>query len=158
VCTDGSDPDARLFAMAREVVGAQVPIVSVLDLHAIVSQRMIESADVLVAFRTNPHVDPHERGVECAAVMHELLGGRRAAVAFLRLPLVAPQVTQLTAVGPYVDAIARAQACIDDRVLNVSGCCPSRGRCVCCLPRVRTGTPPRGPRRYASRSPGPRRR
>lgn len=120
VCTDGSDPDGRLFAMAREVVGAKVPIVSVLDLHANVSQRMVESTDVLVAYRTNPHVDQYARGVECAGVMRELLAGLQPTVAFLRLPLVAPQVTQLTAVGPYADAIARGQACLDERVLNVS--------------------------------------
>ncbi|MCP5152847.1 MAG: M81 family metallopeptidase [Ectothiorhodospiraceae bacterium] len=120
VSTRISDPDGLMYAMAREVVGADVPIVSVLDLHANVSDAMVEHADVLVAYRTNPHVDQYERGAECARVMRELLAGVRPQVGFIRLPLVAPQVTQLTATGPYADIIRYGQSRMDERVMNIS--------------------------------------
>ncbi len=120
VSTEISDPDGMLYRMAREVVGAEVPIVSVLDLHANVSDEMVECADVLVSYRTNPHVDQYERGAECARVMRELIGGTKPAVAFIRLPLVAPQVTQLTASGPYADVIDHARTLLDERVINIS--------------------------------------
>ncbi|MDP6389127.1 MAG: M81 family metallopeptidase [Alphaproteobacteria bacterium] len=120
VSTEISDPDGDLYRMARDIVGPGVPIVSTLDLHANVSDEMVELADVLVSYRTNPHVDQYERGVEAAGVMRELLSGVKPTVAFIRLPLVAPQVTQLTATGPYGEIIDEGQTRIDKVVMNVS--------------------------------------
>ncbi|MEE2688258.1 MAG: M81 family metallopeptidase [Pseudomonadota bacterium] len=120
VSTAHPDPDGELYEMAREIVGPEIPIVSALDLHAIVSEKMIETADVLISYRTNPHVDQIERGGECAHVMHELLDGLVPEVAFIRLPIVAPQVKQLTAEGLYAEAIQLGQTQIDNTVMNVS--------------------------------------
>ena len=120
VSTEHPDPDGELFAMAREVVGPDIPIVSVLDLHAIVSEKMVEMADVMVSYRTNPHVDQIERGAECAHIMHEMMAGARVESAFIRLPIVAPQVKQLTTDGLYAEAIKYGQTKVDETVLNVS--------------------------------------
>lgn len=120
VSTDHPDPDGELYEMAREIVGPDVPIVSALDLHAIVSEKMVEMTDVMVSYRTNPHVDQVERGEECAHVLHELLAGVKVEVAFIRLPIVAPQVKQLTAEGLYAEAIQYGQTQIDETVMNVS--------------------------------------
>ena len=120
VSTDHPDPDGELYEMVRELVGPDVPIVSALDLHAIVSEKMVEMTDVMVSYRTNPHVDQMDRGAECAHVLHELLEGVKPEVAFIRLPIVAPQVKQLTADGLYAEAIKYGQTQIDDTVMNVS--------------------------------------
>ena len=120
VSTGHPDPDGELYEMAREIVGPGIPIVSALDLHAIVSEKMVEMTDVMVSYRTNPHVDQVERGAECARVMHELLDGTQPEVAFIRLPIVAPQVKQLTAEGLYAEAIEYGQTRTDDVVMNVS--------------------------------------
>src|SRR5438105_4188438 len=53
------DPDGTLFTRVRHVVGPAVPIVATLDLHANVSQGMVDATDVLISFLTNPHV--HQR-------------------------------------------------------------------------------------------------
>jgi len=120
VSTEGPDPDGAMFALAREIVGPTIPIISTLDLHANVSAEMVEATDLLIAYRTNPHVDQYERGAEAAGAMRELLDGLRPTTAFLRLPLVAPQVCQLTASGPYGEIIDHGQTLIDDTVMNVS--------------------------------------
>lgn len=120
VSTEHPDPDGELYEMIRNIVGPDIPIVSALDLHAIVSEKMVEMADVLVSYRTNPHVDQMDRGRECAHVMHELLDGVQPEVAFIRLPIVAPQVKQLTSEGLYAEAIRYGQTQIDDVVMNVS--------------------------------------
>ncbi|MBM07952.1 MAG: MlrC family protein 3, partial [Magnetovibrio sp.] len=44
--TENLDPDGELYAMARDIVGPEIPIVSVLDLHAIISERMVAMTDV----------------------------------------------------------------------------------------------------------------
>ena len=36
---------------------------------------MVDLADVLSSYLTNPHVDQHERGAECAAIMRAMLDG-----------------------------------------------------------------------------------
>ena len=114
------DPDGTLLACLREIVGPEVPIVATLDLHANVSQKMVDNADVLVVYRTNPHVDMAERGVESAAHMRELLSGGQATAAFVKLPFIPPSVTQNTKSGPYADIIAYGQSKVDSRVMNVS--------------------------------------
>lgn len=120
VSTAGPDPDGAMFAMAREIVGPDIPVISTLDLHANVSEEMVTATDLLIAYRTNPHVDQYERGVEAAGAMREMLDGLRPTTAFLRLPLVAPQVCQLTASGPYGEIIDHGQTLIDDIVMNIS--------------------------------------
>ncbi|MEP7156632.1 MAG: M81 family metallopeptidase [Betaproteobacteria bacterium] len=115
-----TDPDGTLLAAMRAIVGPDIPIIATLDLHANVSQKMVDNADVLVVYRTNPHVDMAERGVESAAHMRELLGGMRATTGFVKLPFIPPSVTQNTKSGPYADIINYGQSKMDSRVMNVS--------------------------------------
>ena len=123
--TADHDPDGVLFERVRGVVGPGVPIVATLDLHANVSQRMVDATDLLVSFLTNPHVDQRPRGAEAAAAMRELLGGMRTAKALVKLPLMPPSTTLLTAEGadrPYGDLIRYGQSKVGPVVLNVSIC------------------------------------
>jgi len=120
IATIDVDPDGTLLAAMREIVGPSVPVVATLDLHANVSQKMVDNADVLVVYRTNPHVDMAERGMESAAHMCELLAGERATAAFVKLPFIPPSVTQNTKSGPYADIIKYGQSKVDARVMNVS--------------------------------------
>ena len=116
------DPDGLMFAMAREVVGKDVAIVATLDLHANISELMVDSTDLLVGYITNPHVDMWDRGIEAAKAMRELLAGVRYHPTFIRLPLVAPSVTMLTARGPYGDLINMGQArqARENAIVNVT--------------------------------------
>ncbi len=114
------DPEGVILESLRAVVGPGVPIVATLDLHANVSRKMADNASLLVAYRTNPHVDMAERGAECAALMREMLGGVAGAVGFVKLPFIPPSVAQNTKSGPYADLIAYGQSKMDRRVMNVS--------------------------------------
>jgi microcystin degradation protein MlrC len=118
--TDDEDPDGAMLAAVRAIVGADVPVVATLDLHANISECMAESADVLLAYRTNPHVDQRERGAEAAEILAELIGGARSHTAFIRLPLTPASVSLLTASGPYAELIARGQALKTRAIIAVS--------------------------------------
>jgi microcystin degradation protein MlrC len=54
---------------------AKVPIVGTLDPHGNLSAKMIEATDVLIAYRTNPHLDQRQRGLEAARLMARTLRG-----------------------------------------------------------------------------------
>ena len=118
--TGEDDPEGALLERVRAIVGPDVPIVAPLDLHANVSRKMVESCNVLVSYRTNPHVDMAERGAECAAHLRELLRGVKATAAFVKLPFIPPSVAQNTKAGPYADIIAYGQSKMGPKVMNVS--------------------------------------
>lgn len=118
--TGSTDPDGLMFRAIRRIVGAKVPIIATVDLHANISELMVESVDVLISYRTNPHVDQAERGAEAARVLGEMFGGMRPCAAFIRLPLVPPTINLLTAAGPYADLIQYGQSHSGPDIVNVS--------------------------------------
>jgi microcystin degradation protein MlrC len=120
ISTAGPDPDGELYAMVRGVVGARVPVVATVDLHANISERMVQNVDALVSYRTNPHMDQAERAKDAARLIRRFLGGTRSKRGFARLPLTPASVTLLTREGPYADAISYGQTRVGNGVLDVS--------------------------------------
>lgn len=51
------DPEGDLITSLREVVGPDVAIAVTFDLHANVTRRRAENADIIVGYHTNPHRD-----------------------------------------------------------------------------------------------------
>src|SRR5579864_1410615 len=88
ITTAEDDPEGVMFERIREIVGPFVPVVATFDLHANVSDRMVQLIDAFIGYRTNPHLDMRERGAEAAAVMRELLGGVKTNRVRVRLPIV----------------------------------------------------------------------
>src|SRR5205814_1603864 len=123
ITTEEDDPEGVLFERIREIVGPDVPVVATFDLHANVSDRMVDNIDAFIGYRTNPHLDMRERGLESAAALSELLAGTKTARVRLRLPIVPPSVTMLTANGPYAEMIElgqRRQEQLHPAIMNVS--------------------------------------
>lgn len=118
--TEDDDADGAVFAMVREAVGPDVPVIATLDLHGHVTPKMVSSANVLVSYLTNPHVDQIERGREAAAIMLEMQSGTKACSALVKVPMISPAVSLLTTTGPYADLISFGQSCLSDVVMNVS--------------------------------------
>src|SRR5438876_5445850 len=120
ITTEEDDPEGVIFERLRDVVGPDVPIVATFDLHANVSDRMVDNIDAFIGYRTNPHLDMRERGEEAAAVLGELLAGTRTERVRIRLPIVPPTVTLLTAAGPYAEMIQLGQRRMTPAIMNVS--------------------------------------
>jgi microcystin degradation protein MlrC len=122
ITTEEDDPDGLVFETVRSIVGPSVPIVATVDLHANVSDRMVDQVDTLISYRRNPHTDMAERGEDAADVLVELLKGMTVTVAHVRMPVCAPPTQLLTApgTGPYADMIRAAEAIDDPRLINIS--------------------------------------
>jgi microcystin degradation protein MlrC len=103
------DADGEIAARVRQVVGHDTPIGMALDMHANVSQRMIDHTTVAVAYRTNPHVDARARARECAdLIVRTVRGEIRPVQALVMAPLVINILRQDTSQQPMCDLLADA--------------------------------------------------
>jgi microcystin degradation protein MlrC len=95
------DGEGELLARVRALVGDRVPLVASLDLHANVTRRMVQHADLLIAYRTYPHVDMAETGARAAAFLLQRLAGLpRPRVSLRRVPFLIPLQAQCTMLEP----------------------------------------------------------
>lgn len=105
------DVDGEILRRVRALVGPGTPVGAALDMHANVSALMAAHADVLVAFRTNPHVDARETGAECARLVVDAARGvSRPVVAVELVPAVINIVRQSTRESPMRELVGRALA------------------------------------------------
>ncbi|MYM56825.1 M81 family metallopeptidase [Thalassovita mangrovi] len=103
------DGEGELLARVRQVVGPDVFIAAALDLHGNITDQMVQAADVLVGFRTYPHVDMAETGYRAAEQLDRLMSrGTPFAKAFRRLDFLIPIAWQSTVTEPAQGIYARA--------------------------------------------------
>lgn len=117
-----ADVDGHILARVRQVVGPDVPVGVALDLHANISERMAEHVDVLITYRTNPHVDARERAEETARLVVAAARGEiRPTPALRRLPAVINILAQNTQDEPMHTILAeRAEVELAPGVLTAS--------------------------------------
>ncbi|GII63854.1 microcystinase C [Sphaerisporangium krabiense] len=106
------DPEAEIVTTLRAVVG-DIPIAATLDYHANVGATLPEVTDILVGYRTYPHVDMAERGAEAMEAVLRLLRppwrGRRPARHLERLPLLTVPPAQEDVAEPMRSILAAAE-------------------------------------------------
>jgi microcystin degradation protein MlrC len=84
-----ADPEADILERVRQVLGPDVPVVVSLDLHAQVTQRLIDAIDGLVAYHTNPHRDHADTGRRAGQLLLDIASGRaRPTLAWRSLPMI----------------------------------------------------------------------
>src|SRR5947208_779123 len=95
------DAEGELMRRIRAVVGPDVPIVGTLDLHANMSARMVETTNLLSAYRTYPHVDWAETGRRVARWLPRVRSwGPRPGRAMQRIPFLIPVTAGCTLIAP----------------------------------------------------------
>jgi microcystin degradation protein MlrC len=116
------DGDGYVLQTVRTIVGPDVPVVATLDLHANISARMVELADVLIGYDTYPHIDMAERAEEATAILARLMRGEIRPTAALRKPPMLPTSQRMTTERmPMRALMERAHVYEEDpRVVNVT--------------------------------------
>jgi microcystin degradation protein MlrC len=69
------DPEGYLLAETRRILGERIPIVVSLDLHGVLTDRMLQHSDAVVMYHTYPHVDIYETGERAARLLVRILAG-----------------------------------------------------------------------------------
>ena len=101
VAENAADADGFWLTKLREHVGPKLPIIGTLDLHANLSEAMVRACTALIGYRTNPHLDQRERGVEAATLMARTLRGEVRPIMAARFPPMIVNIErQLTAEEP----------------------------------------------------------
>jgi microcystin degradation protein MlrC len=109
------DAEGELLRRVRAIVGATLPLTISLDPHANLTPAMVNQADVVVPFRTYPHVDMKEAGARGASLLFERIRrGAPWARAFRRLDFWIPLGAQCTLVSP-MDQVMAERAVISGR-------------------------------------------
>jgi len=75
VTENRDDAEGDLLLRLREKLGPEVPIAITLDLHANVSDTMARLANIVIAYRSYPHIDQYERGMEAADLLERAMNG-----------------------------------------------------------------------------------
>ena len=65
-CEDG---EGELLRRLRAIVGPDLPVAASLDLHAMVTPAMIEQAQILVSYKTYPHIDMRATGLHAGRIL-----------------------------------------------------------------------------------------
>ena len=116
VAEGAPDGEGELLRRLRRKIGRAVPIGVTLDLHANVTDDMARLADVIVSYKTYPHVDLYETGTECADLIARALSGEiRPTVSVARGALLSGlDHGRTTAPGPMREMLAEARRLHDE--------------------------------------------
>ena len=102
------DPEGRVMSAIRAALNC--PVVVSIDLHAVLTKQLMDSADVIVPYHTYPHVDHYQTGQRAARVLLRLMEGQaRPAVHRIELPMLVRGDELITATGRFGEAIAMCQ-------------------------------------------------
>lgn len=75
VTENHEDGESALLSLIRDKVGPNLPIGVTHDLHANITDLTASLADVLVSYRSYPHIDMHETATRCADLIARKLAG-----------------------------------------------------------------------------------
>jgi len=107
-----ADADGEILRRVRAALGSSIPLVVTLDFHANLTEEMVRWPDALVGYKTYPHVDQVDRGLEAVDILRRMLHeGLHPQMALARRPLLPHILCQATGAKPMAEIMAAAQEC-----------------------------------------------
>lgn len=110
VAENSPDGEGDLLERVRAAAPG-VPIGVALDLHGNITAKMVANADVMVGFKTYPHVDMYETGEHAGRLLLAMLQGQtRYSVRWHQLPMMSHTLRSTTLQGAMLRAVDAARA------------------------------------------------
>jgi microcystin degradation protein MlrC len=104
------DPEGWLLKETRNLVGPDVPIVISLDLHGILTERMLAQVDGFAIYYTYPHVDFGDTGTRAARLLLRIVDeGLKPVMARVIIPALVRGDELVTKSGCYGDILREAR-------------------------------------------------
>ncbi len=116
------DTEGDLLKSIRSIIGMDIPIFTVLDLHANVSQDMVDMSTVILGYNTEPHIDILERETECVDIFYRMKEEHLTLqTVIVQPPLLLPAICTDTTEGAMAPIMRAAfEAETNPEVINVS--------------------------------------
>jgi microcystin degradation protein MlrC len=107
-CDDG---EGELLRRVRSLVGEEMPIAITLDPHANVSEQMCALADIIVSFKTYPHIDMRDSGRHAGNILQRTMAGEiKPRTIRVSRPMLEEVNGGRTDIGPMIERISMARA------------------------------------------------
>ncbi|MBR5587144.1 MAG: M81 family metallopeptidase [Clostridia bacterium] len=90
VSEESEDVCGDIIAKVREAVGKDVVVAASFDMHANITAKIAENADVVCGYQTYPHLDFYGVGYRAAKMLVEKLSGRDIKMVRTSVPMMAP--------------------------------------------------------------------
>ena len=110
------DACGEILALLRSLAGSK-PIAASCDLHAKITEKMLQNADFICGYQTYPHVDYYETGYRAAKLCMEKLNGETACCAVSQLPMLVPPAGYTTLRGSFKTLMDAGKAMMADGTL-----------------------------------------
>src|ERR1043166_6775989 len=114
--------DLELIRSVRKAIGSR-PLAVTFDLHANVAAELARHVDILVGYKTYPHIDMYEAAERALGLLDAMVAGKvRPRVAIRKAGAILPSFRMRTESGPMADIQSLARACEqrDAKLLDVS--------------------------------------
>jgi microcystin degradation protein MlrC len=106
-CDDG---EGELLRRLRGVIGPDIPVAITLDLHANVTKAMCEQAQIIVSYKTYPHIDMREAACHAGDILQRAMAGEISPRTLrAHRPMLCEANGGRTDIGPMVDRIKEAR-------------------------------------------------
>lgn len=110
VAQNAADGEGELLEKIR-ALAPHTPLALALDLHGNVTQKMVDNADIIIGFKTYPHIDMAETGEHVARLLlNRLYTSSRPLTRWHQLPLISHTLRSNTNEGAMQQAVAAARA------------------------------------------------
>lgn len=122
VAESADDASGEILSAVREVIGSDTPLALTLDLHANVTQKMADLADIIVGYQTSPHTDMERTGAHAMQLLIDTIARRIAPVVSLcKLPMILPSERCDSTRGPFAEVMREVHSLEEDnRVLSAN--------------------------------------
>ncbi|RYE08062.1 MAG: M81 family peptidase [Hyphomicrobiales bacterium] len=106
---DEPDPEGSLLEAIRQAFG-DLPIIISLDLHGILTDKMLRQIDGVTIYQTYPHVDFADTGARAARLLLDIVDRKlKPVIARVTVPLLARGDECITKTGWYGDVLREGQ-------------------------------------------------
>ena len=109
VAENSEDGEGDLLERVRRIAPA-TPLAVALDLHGNISEKIVANADIVVGYKTYPHIDMYETGEHAARLLFDMLAGRiRPVLGYAHARVLAQTLEMNTNTGAMKDALEGAK-------------------------------------------------
>lgn len=114
--TEYEDCSGYIIEVLRNEIGEDAVIAVATDLHANVTQKMVENSSIICAYHTYPHVDHYETGYRTSKLgLSALLEGLKPKMVRIGIPMIVPASTYSTLSGPFSELMDYAKSLMNNK-------------------------------------------